>query len=213
MNERWLRRKPGRRNWDLLTLGGVGLLSALAWLASAGAGTGHGPHGSHGEGGLEEGSERHFAGHGEFHGFPFPILYEFYAFLSPGEPDAGPFPPGLFFGGMGEAGQDWLTSEHHEGPAGDLIPGHHAGPADHHHAHVHRPYLALLLHAGQVEIHQQVAQTGGDSDDAGAATAQPDPTANPSFQHPPGANGPGRRAFGWLGPGRTGPGERTRPRQ
>jgi hypothetical protein len=49
--------------------------------------------------------------------------------------------------------------------------------------------------------------------DGGAATAQPDPTANPSFQRPPGAAGPGWRNLGWSGPGLPGPGRRTRPRR
>lgn len=218
---------------DLLILGGIGLLSAAAWAASAGAGMEHGSRGSHGEAGLEEGSERRFWVRGEYRGNAFPLSEEVESFLFPGEPQLSLAPPDTFPGGEGEGTPQFLIPADHEGPLSHLIPGHHPGPADHHHAHVVVP-----VHAGQAEIPQHPAHTGGESDDAGAATAQPDPTASlpyrvparrrddggaataqpnptatPAFQFPPGATGPGRRMSGWPGPGRPGPGRRTRPRR
>jgi len=54
-------------------------------------------------------------------------------------------------------------------------------------------------------IPSPAAPSAADSDEAGAATAQPNPPVSPSSR-PPGAAGPGRPASRWFVPGRPGPG-------
>jgi hypothetical protein len=191
----------------LLILGGIGMLSAAAWMATSNAdAAGHGSaHGSHGHAGLEEGSERHVSLHQEMESNFFP-----------GEPElTAAFVDmillDIIIGEAAEGGPQHLFPGHLI--PGHLIPGHGAGPVSHHHAHV-----LVQAHSDQGSSSDQdsslqpTAHHGGESDDVGAATAQPDPTANPSIQPPPGATGPGWRMSGRPGPGRPGPGWPTRQR-
>jgi hypothetical protein len=101
----------------------------------------------------------------------------------------GPAAPGMFIGGAFAGETEHMTA------------GHLAGAAGHPLARV-----PARLEKGQPLISELTAPGGGDSDDLGAATAQPNLTANPSWARPPGAGGPGRPVAGWLGPGLPGPG-------
>jgi hypothetical protein len=65
---------------------------------------------------------------------------------------------------------------------------------------------------GKGLIPQATASHAAESDQSGAATAQPNPTASPSSPRPPGTTGPGRRMAGTSGPGLPGPGRRITPR-
>jgi hypothetical protein len=181
---------------DLLILGGIGILSASAWVLTADAGTpGHGlMHGPPGHGGLG-GHMRHHGGHAGHMGTFFPeTLWQ----LFPGEPELGLAAPGIPTVGLVEGGP------------GHMIPEHPAHPATHPLAHV--------AVRGEVVIPQPkapggpAAPAGSESDEAGAATVQPNPTTSPSSPRPPGAAGPGRPVSGWSGPGRPGPGRPANPR-
>src|SRR5579883_1468524 len=190
---RRLRLSPGEcRMRDLRILGGLGLLSAAVWsvtAAAAAAGPGGGHGGSHGHAGRES-PMRPGGGHSEIIIWLFlPSQLETRSRLFPGEPEPGPAPPGLLLGGLGAGGP--------EPPLAD----HRAGPAIHSHAHV-----AVRVERGEAVIPQPTASVLDGSDQAGAATAQPNPTANPGSPRPPGAGGPGRPVLGRSGPGRPGPG-------
>ena len=89
-----------------------------------------------------------------------------------------------------------------------MIAGHPVGPAIHPLTHV-----AVRVERGEAVIPQPTAPGAAESDQAGAATAQPNPpTASPLPPRPPGAAGPGRPVSGWSGPGLPGPGRPASPR-
>jgi hypothetical protein len=93
---------------------------------------------------------------------------------------------------------------------------HHAGPAGHPHGQAHaHAYDGVAAHHGDLFTSQSETQSTGDIDRNGdgdsAATAQPDPSANPWSPLPPGARGPGVRMARRPGPGLPGPGRRARP--
>jgi hypothetical protein len=114
-------------------------------------------------------------------------------YLFIGEPRSGAAAPGMFTGvAVGVGGPEQINA------------GHPVGPASHTQTDV--PERA------QQALTSLPAAAGDDqSDQAGATTAQPDPGANPMWQRPPGALGPGRPVFGWSGPGRPGPGRTAGP--
>jgi hypothetical protein len=184
---------------DLLILCGIGILSAAAWTVTAGAqGQGSMPA-SQGQGGLG-GPMRLVGGYMSHRGMfiPTPPQLERRSLLFFGEPETGPAPPGMPTGGL-EAG----VPEH-------LIADYPVVPAIH-----------LLANAAEQDaalIPQPTAPGGAtthiaaETDQAGAATAQPNPTASPLSPRPPGAVGPGRPVSGWSGPGLPGPGRRVGPR-
>jgi hypothetical protein len=177
---------------NMLILCAIGILSAAAWTVTAGEGaSGHGSmHGSPGHGGYG-GQMRHGGGHAEHMGIFFPSepAHTFMEHVA-GEPVPGPAYLGMPMGGLVVGGP-----EH-------MIAGHLVGPAIHPLAHV-----AARGERGEDVIPQPTAPGDAQSDQAGAATAQPNPpTANPLPPRPPGAVGPGRPVFGWSSPGRPGPG-------
>lgn len=202
----------GRSMLGLLLVGGVCLSSAAGWMARAGAGTGgHGGAHGHGEGGFEEEGARHFAFHPEYFTLPFPS-YQMELLLLPGESLMAPGPPGTMTDGMFDGAPGHVPGDHHHaGQSGHITPDHHAGPAGHHDQTHHGHVMQSIHAAGHDGSSQDRDHNGGQSDDGAGANTQPAPTAQPSFQRPPGAVGPGRRAFGWAGPGLPGPGRRTRP--
>jgi len=184
---------------DLLIVVGIGVWIAAAWpamlvAAAHGHGSGHGSgghgsHGSHGEEGLE-GTMRYRGFHSEHMGILFPTLLEAPWLFFPGEPQTGPAAPELI-GGSATAGggSEHLTASHPAGRAGHL---HAAAPVRHMRGDVFSP--------------QSTPASAGESDEAGAATVQPNAAASPSATRPPGAAGPGRRVSGQSGPGLPGPG-------
>jgi hypothetical protein len=111
--------------------------------------------------------------------------------------------PYLFIGepGLGAAAPGMFADVAIAGAAEPMTAGHLASPAGHPLAHA-----PIVVGQGEPSITQPAAPDGFDSDRTGAATAQPDPTANPVTQRPPGALGPGRPVSGWSGPGLIGPG-------
>jgi hypothetical protein len=177
---------------DLLILGGIAILSALAWTATVDAG-GHG-HGSahgpdpHGHGGLA-GHMKHGEGHGETVG----IVSSTAILLR--EPVPGPVAIEL------------ITAGPVVGAPEQMVEGHRESPAVHPVAHV-----PLRAEFGKAVIPQPTAPAVAGSDQNGATTAQPDPNAIPWSPRPPGAAGPGRRVSGRPGPGQPGPGRRPGPR-
>jgi hypothetical protein len=195
----------------MLILGAIGISTIAAWTVTLDAqAPGHrSVHVAHGEAGIE-GEPRLGGGHAEHIGSIFPNELEIELYLVPGEPGPGFAPPGMPTGGAVDGGP-----EH-------LISGHLGGPASHQHAHhallvhlahvVQHAHVVVPVQPDQAESSQATAHSGGGSDEAGTATAQPDPTANPSSQRPPGAVGPGRLMSGWSGPGLPGPGRPARPR-
>jgi hypothetical protein len=170
----------------LRMVGVVGVLSAAALTVTAHAGAGgHGSgHGSHGHGGM------HGGGQPSHIGVIFAIEMETQSKLFHGEPQPGPAAPGVLMAG---------GPEHRI--AGDLV-----GPSTHPAAHV-----VVRGERGEVLSSQPTAPTADESDQAGAATAQPNPTASPSSPRPPGAAGPGKLVVGWPGPGLPGPGRPANP--
>jgi hypothetical protein len=183
---------------DLMILSGIGILSAAAWTVTAGEGaSGHGSvHGSPVHGGLT-GHMKHGGGHAEHMGvfFPSAAAHQITSVVA-GEAGPGPAFLGMPIGGVVVGGP-----EH-------MIAGHLVGLAIHPLAHV-----AARVEPGEAVIPQPTVPGDTQSDQAGAATAQPNPpVANPLPPRPPGAAGPGRRVFGWSGPGRPGPGRLPSPR-
>jgi hypothetical protein len=112
----------------------------------------------------------------------------------PGETGPGPIAPDLIIGGPPLGATDHLVT-------GPLVV----------------PSIHLITHAvvpveqGDTQAQHHTATADYDSDHSGAATAQPTPTANPSWRRPPGAAGPGAPVSGRRGPGVRGPGRPTRP--
>jgi hypothetical protein len=183
---------------DALIVCGIGILSAAAWTVTAGEGaSGHGSmHGSPGHGGGA--GHMRLGGHCEHMGifFPTEAVHQITELVA-GEPGPAPAYLGMPTGGLVVGGP-----EH-------MIAGHLVGPSAHPLAHV-----AARVEPGEVVISQP--SSGGDtqSDQAGAATAQPNPpTANPLPPRPPGASGPGRPVSGWSSPGLPGPGRRPSVRR
>jgi hypothetical protein len=180
---------------DLLILCGVGILSAAAWTATAYA-SGRGPHGPPLHGGLVD-QMKHRASHVEHHMgifFPSAPAHQFMDQL-PGEPGPAPAHLGMPMGGVMVGGPEHMISPHL------------AVPAIHPIAHV-----AARVESGQAANTQPTAPGADDSDQEGAATAQPNPpTASPLAPRPPGAVGPGRLMFGRSGPGLPGPGRPPSP--
>jgi len=184
---------------DLLILGGIGFLSTVAWIVTADAGdSGQGSmHGSSAHGGSHStfaGHMRHGGGYAGGHVF-FSTQPETRSTLFAGEPEPGPAAPGMPMGGLVVGGP-----EH-------MIAGHLVGPAIHPLAHV-----AERVERGEAVIPQPTAPSAAESDQAGAATVQPNPTASPLPPRPPGAAGPGRPVSGWSSPGLPGPGRPASPR-
>jgi len=184
---------------DKLNLCGIGILSAAAWTVTTGEGaSGHGStHGSSRHGG-HAGHMQHGGGHAEHMGifFPSELAHQVMEHVA-GEP--GPGPANL---GMPMGGQVVGEPEH-------MIASHLVGPAIHALAHV-----AARVEPGEVVIPQPTAANDAQSDQAGAATAQPNPpTANPLPPRPPGAIGPGRPVSGQSSPGLPGPGRLLSPRR
>ena len=179
----------------LLILGGIGVFSTAAWTATAddGASWYGSKHPRPGHGGLEY-HMRHGGGHfaiaGQL-GMFFPTPPELFTW----ESEPGPA-PGMPTGGLVVGGP-----EHR-------IAGHLVGPAIHPLTHV-----TVLVERGEAVIPQPTAPSAAESDQAGAATAQPNPTASPSSPRPPGAVGPGRPVSGWSSLGLPGPGRPPSPRR
>jgi hypothetical protein len=176
---------------NMLILGAVGILSVAAWFVTSsaraqGLGSAHRPY-------SQERSEvrtvpvRRFAGH-IGHTF-FATELETQVYVLPGEPDVGPVAPGMFTGAAFVGGTDHMTA------------GHLTGTRSHTNAQVH-----ARVEQRDPLTSEPAAPGGGESNDTGAATAQPNSTANPSWARPPGASGPGRPVSGWSGPGLPGPG-------
>jgi hypothetical protein len=183
---------------NLLIVCGIAIFCAAALTVAAGEGAaGHGSvHGSPGHGRLP-GHMRPDRGPAEHMGIFFPTesVHQVMSLL-PGEPGPGPTYLGMPAGGLVVGGP-----EH-------VIAGHLVGPAIHSLAHV-----AERVERGEAVVLQQTGPGAADSDQAGAATAQPNPpTASPTPARPPGAAGPGRRVSGPSGPGRPGPGRPPTPR-
>jgi hypothetical protein len=174
----------------LLTLVGLGILSAAAWTATAAAGGhGHGSgHGPHGHGG-HEGRMRHEEGHAQHGGMGLLTAY-LLGGLEPGHAAPEILP----------AGPMVVGPEH-------MVADHQAGPSVHAVTHV-----PLRVERGSSAMPQSAAAGGAETDQEGAGTAQANPTVNPWSPRPPGAAGPGRPVSGWPGPGRPGPGRPARPR-
>jgi hypothetical protein len=198
---------------ELLLVGSFALLSSAPPTARAeGHGGAHGAaHGGHFAAG-EDDAGRHIGFHSEYQILPFPSFW-LEPWLVPAEAELGPGPPAMYMYGPFDMGPDQMVAGYdHAGHAHHVAADHHPGTADHHHVQVHHASVVGAMHAaGQAETSHQTTQQLGESHQAGAGTAQPDPSANPSFQRPPGAVGPGSRALGLAGPGRPGPGRRARP--
>jgi hypothetical protein len=176
----------------LLILGGIGILSAAAWSVTAGEGASgqRSAHGASGHGGLE-GHVRHGGGHAGHTGMFWPTQQE----ARPRLLFAGESEPRIAALGMPTGGLMVGGAEH-------VIEGHLVGPAIHPHAHV-----VVRVEWEEAVIPQPPAPIAVESDQAGAATAQPNPlTASPLQPRPPGAAGPGRPVSGWSSPGLPGPG-------
>jgi hypothetical protein len=176
----------------LLTLTGIGILTAAAWAATAGAhGHGHGSgSGSHGHGGLE-GHMRHHEAHAEAAGMGLLIPY-----LLAGQ-EAGHASPERLVGGPMVVGEP-------EHPAAGPVAGPEVRPA------AHSP---LRPEGGQATVPLPADAGAGPPDRGGASAAQsPYPTVSPWSPRPPGAAGPGRPVSGQPGPGRRGPGQPAAPR-
>jgi hypothetical protein len=180
---------------DMLFLRAIGILSILAWTFALRAGPpGHAAaHGSHGH----TGHMRHRGGHAGQMGIISPTQLGGHGYLFPGEPvPAGPGSyPGMPIGGGTVVGHEHLVAGHLVGQAG--------------HPHVH-----ILVHVERddASIPLPTAPGAAEPDQAGAATAQPNPTASPTSPRPPGFAGPGRPTSGRSGPGLPGPGRPASPR-
>ncbi len=174
----------------ILVLSGVGVLSTAAWMTlgarAQGLATARSSF-SHESLEVRTIPIRHSAGHFGHTFFARPL--EILPYLSPGQPELGPADLSMFTGGAILGGGEHMTA------------GHVVILASHPLVHV-----AALIDQGE-PLSQQATAPGGDgSDHADAATAQPDPSANPTAARPPGATGPGQPALGWCGPGMPGPG-------
>jgi len=139
---------------------------------------------------MRRGSGGHARG-----GAVFPTQLDEQLSLFRGEPEPGPAAPGMPTGVLVVGGP-----EHR-------IAGHLVGPASHLPAHV-----VARVERGEAVIGGPTAPISAESDEEGAATAQPDPTASPNSARPPGAAGPGRAVSGWSSPGLPGPGRPAGPR-
>jgi hypothetical protein len=171
---------------------GIAILSAAAWTVAAGEGaSGHGStHGSSGHGGLA-GHTRPGGCHPEHMGIFFPSepTHRLLSLVA-GETGPGPAYMDMPIGGVVVGGPEHLIADHPLGP--DIHPVAH---------------VAARVVPGEAVYARPTVPGGAEIDQAGSATAQPNPpTANPSPLRPPGAVGPGRRIFGWSSPGRPGPG-------
>jgi hypothetical protein len=182
---------------DLLILGGIAIMSIAAWIATAGAndfeqGHVHGPGGRGGTHASGSGTHmKHDVRHPGSLGLAFlPETRQLFA----GQPEPAPPAPGMLIGDLGIGGPD------------HLIPGHLVAPAIHPLTH-----LAVRFEGGEAVNPQPATPSAGDADQAGAATAQPDPTSSPLPPRPPGAAGPGRPVSGWSSPGLPGPGRPAIP--
>ena len=156
---------------NVLILGGIGLLSMAAWIATAGAvdfeqAQVHGPGGRGGTHTTGFGAPmKHVVRHPANLGLAFqPEMRELFA----GQPEPAPPAPGMLVGDLGIGGPD------------HLIPGHLVAPAIHPLTH-----LAVRFEGGEAVSPQPAAPSAGDADQAGAATAQPDPTSSPLPPRPP----------------------------
>ena len=181
----------------LLILGGIGILSTAAWIVAGDTaafeqGRMHGSASRGGSHGAFEGHMKHRGAYPVHLGLAFqPEMRELFA----GQPEPAPPAPGMLIGDLGIGGPD------------HLIPSRLVAPAIHLLTH-----LAVRFEAGEAVNPQPTAPSAGDADQAGAATAQPDPTASPLPPRPPGAAGPGRPVSGWSSPGLPGPGRPASPR-
>jgi hypothetical protein len=175
----------------LLILGGVGILSAAVWAVtcSARAQGLASKRDTSVQGGFEcriVHVQRHA---GRFMHTFFATETEMVPYLFIGEPGQGAAAPGMFTGVAVVGGTEQMTADH--------LAGHPSHPPAH---------AAVVVGQAESLITQPAASDAFDSDRTGAATTQPDPTANPVSQRPPGALGPGRPVSGWSGPGLPGPG-------
>jgi hypothetical protein len=164
---------------NLLICAAVAILSAAVWALTgrAGAAAGHG--GGHGGGHGHSGGAnhmRHGGGPREHIGLLLQLPFASRAKLFPGEPEPGPIAPGLLSGGV-------------------------MGSASHSLARI-----PLRVERGRAIISQPAVAGAAESDEEGAATAQPYPAASPSSTRPSDAAGPGRPVSGQSGPGLPGPG-------
>jgi hypothetical protein len=181
---------------DLLILRGIGILSTAACIVSVDIGASgqertHGAAARGGGHGTFEGQMKHRAGYPMHLGIGFqPEMRHLF-----GEPETGPAAPGMPMGDLGLGGP-----EH-------MVAGHLVGPAIHALTHV-----PVRVEGEEAVVPQPTAPSAAESDQAGAATAQPDPTASPLPPRPPGAAGPGRPVSGWSSPGLPGPGRPPSPR-
>ena len=183
---------------ELLMVCGIGILSAAAWTVTAGEGaSGHGSmHGSLGRTGFA--GHMRPGGHCEHMGifFPSAAVHQFIEDVA-GEPGPGPAHVGIPAGGLVVGGSEHMVAAHLEGPTVHPL------------AHV-----VARVEPGEAVISQPSSAGDSQRDQAGAATAQPNPpTANPLPPRPPGASGPGRPVSGWSSPGLPGPGRRPNPRR
>jgi hypothetical protein len=183
---------------DRLFLVAIGILSTVAWILTADAGrSAQGQtHGSAGRGGTHSGGFEGPAKHGARHpvniGLAFqPEMRELFA----GQPEPAPPAPGMLVGDLGVGGPDHSIAVHLLGPGIHLLT-----------------HLAVRFEGGEAVTPQPTVPSAGDSDQGGAATAQPDPNSSPLPPRPPGAAGPGRPVSAWSSPGLPGPGRPARPR-
>jgi hypothetical protein len=177
-------------------LSGVGILSTAAWMVTLDAREQERASGraAYPQDGLEF-RMVHVRRHaGRFGHTFFATELEMVPYLVPGQPEPGSAAPGMFIGGSVLGGTDHTTA------------GHVVGPTGHPLAHV-----PVRVEQGEPSIPQPAASSAGESDDSGAATAQPDPTDSRMLARPPGAGGPGRPVAGWFGPGLPGPGRPASP--
>lgn len=186
---------------NLLIVASVGILGVAAWTVTLDAQSQR--HGATSASPAHSGlvvypryTEYHFEIIG---GLIFPVQTEINPSLFPGQPD------------LGSADQDMSTGGAFVAGHGPMVGGHqgfgdqHAGPASHAHVVVHGDQAKALFP-------QVTAPRAAESDQGGAATAQPNPSVAPWSPRPPGAAGPGRRVTGRSGPGLPGPGRRASPR-
>jgi hypothetical protein len=189
--------------YKLMISTGLGILGTAVWTATLDAG-------DHGHRSMARSPAYNspvvYPRYVQFHtanigGMIFPVQVQINPSLFPGQPEAGPAAPDLAAGDTSMSGAGSMVGDHQG--FGD----HHGGPAflPHPHVAVHGEHAAALMgHA--------TAPRAGDSDQAAAASAQPNPAANPFSPRPPGAVGPGRRSAGTAGPGLPGPGQRITAR-
>ena len=184
---------------NMVILSRVGILLIAAWTVTSGAQAQTQTPGSGREGYAPGGLEYrivHIRRHaGRFTHTFFASENETVPYLFIGEPRAGTTAPHLLVGGGVVGGAEHMTAGHH-------LAGRAGHPVSH---------IPLQGERGETLAPQVEAVGGDESDQGAAATDQPDPTANPSSQRPPGAAGPGRPVAGWSGPGLPGPGRPASP--